>query len=197
MKKIKGIVVCICLVAVLGACSKKDGAKGVSISFFNSKGEIQSQLEEIAEKYEKLTGVHVEVLVAGAGESPYAKITSLYNSGTPPALAMLDTIDIIALGESKAVDLSNERWIAEVAESVTKVNGKVYSFPFCIEGRGIIFNRQIIEDTLKRPFDPTSINSYNTLAALLRDLRSAGMENPMVISKEDWSLGVQLQNRGN
>ena len=83
----------------------------------------------------------------------------MYNSGTPPTMAILDTTDVIALAEEKALDLSSEKWISEAEDYVTKVNGKVYSFPLCIEGRGIIYNKSVIEKTLGREFDPDSITT--------------------------------------
>lgn len=163
---------------------------GVQISFLNSKGEIQAALEEMAGTFEEETGIKVDIMACGAGESPYTKITSAYNSGTAPTMAMLDTTDIIALAKEYATDLSDEKWIAECEEQVTKIEDKVYSFPFCVEGRGLIYNKAAIEDTLGKEFDPASINSYDALASLLEELRAAGMENPVVLSKEDWSLGA-------
>lgn len=163
---------------------------GTKISFLNSKGEIQTALEEMAEEFEKETGINVEIIPCGTGESPFTKITSMYNSGTAPTLAMLDGADIVALAKEYALDLSNEDWIKECENQVMKVDGKVYSFPFCVEGRGLIYNKKAIEDTLGTAFDPTSINTYDSLKNLLENLRAAGMENPVVISKEDWSLGA-------
>lgn len=164
--------------------------QGTKISFLNSKGEIQSGLEEMAAEFEAQTGISVDIMACGAGEVPYTKITSAYNSGTAPTMAMLDTTDIVALAEEYALDLSDEEWIQECESQVTKVNDTVYSFPFCVEGRGLIYNKAAIEETLGTEFDPATINSYDALAALLSDLRAAGMENPVVISKEDWSLGA-------
>ncbi len=164
--------------------------KGQKISFLNSKGEIQAALEDMAEAFGSKTGIQVDILACGSGEVPYTKITSMYNSGTAPTMAMLDTTDIVALAEEYALDLSDQAWIAECEDSVTKVNGKVYSFPFCIEGRGIIYNRAAIEETLGREFDEGAVNSLDSLQAVLEELRAAGMENPVVISKEDWSLGA-------
>lgn len=168
----------------------KSDLTGVEISFLNSKGEIQSALEEVATRYEAEKGVKVDIIACGAGEVPYTKITSAYNSGSAPTMAMLDTTDIVALAEEYALDLSNEKWIAECEDQVTKVNDKVYSFPFCIEGRGLIYNKTAIEKTLGTEFDASTINSYDALKSLLEDLRAKGMENPVVISKEDWSLGA-------
>lgn len=179
---------------LLTGCSNGDKDKAaksdVKITFFHTKGEIHEGLETLAELYEKKTGIQVEVQVAGAGESPYTRITSMYNSGTAPTLAMLDTTDIVALGAEKAVDLSNEEWVKECEDVITKVDGKVYSYPFCVEGRGIIYNRKAIEDTLGTTFDPNSINSYDSLKNIFEQLRAKGMENPIIISKEDWSLGA-------
>lgn len=166
----------------------------VAITVLNSKGEIQEGLEAIAEKYEAKTGVSIEVIPCASGESPFQKISSMYSAGTPPTLAILDTTDVKALGEEKGVDLSNEEWIKEMSGRETLINGKVYSFPLCIEGRGIIYNKTAIEKTLGRTFDPATINSYDALKAIFEELRSKGMEYPIVVSKEDWSLGAhQLQ----
>lgn len=192
-------------VVLLSSCSKNTEAsstsasttassaqKDVSISVLNSKGEIQVALEDMAKAFEEETGIKVDILACGAGEVPYTKITSMYNSGTAPTMAILDPLDIMSLAESKAVDLTEEEWVKECENSVLNVNGKVYAFPLCIEGRGIIYNKKAIEDTLGREFDPESINSYGTLKALLEELRANGMEYPIVISKEDWSLGAHM-----
>lgn len=160
---------------------------GTSITFLNSKGEIQDAMESLAEAFEEETGIEVEILACGTGESPYTKITSAYNSGTAPTMAMLDPTDVEALAEEYALDLSGEKWIGECTTST--INGKVYGFPFCIEGRGLIYNKTAIENVLGEEFDPATINSYDALKSLLENLRANGMENPVVISMEDWSLG--------
>lgn len=168
-----------------------DGLEGTKITFLNSKGEIQSGLEDMAATFEEETGISVEILACGSGEVPYTKITSMYNSGTAPTMAMLDTTDIVALSAEKAIDLSDEAWIKDAGEmTVPMADGKIYSFPFCVEGRGIIYNKTAIEDTLGTEFDPSTINSYDSLKQLLEDLVAGGMEKPVVISKEDWSLGA-------
>ena len=170
--------------------STKSDLAGVEISFLNSKGEIQTALEDMAAAFEDETGIKVEIQACGTGESPYTKITSAYNSGTAPTMAMLDQTDVVALAKEHAVDLSSEKWVSECSDQATQVDGTVYGFPFCVEGRGLIYNKKAIEDTLGTTFDPSTINSYDSLKKLLEDLRTAGMENPVVLSKEDWSLGA-------
>ena len=167
---------------------------GTSITLLNSKAEIQTALEEMSEVFEEKSGVHVEVMPVSDGDSPYTKVVSLYNSGTPPTLSILDTTDVIALAEEKAADLSAEAWTAEAENYLTKVNGVVYSFPLCIEGRGLIYNKAAIEDTLGEEFDPAAIKTQDDFVELLDRLVDAGMERPVSLAKEDWSLGAhQLQ----
>ncbi len=168
--------------------------EGTQITLLNTKAEIQVALEKVGAVFEERSGVHVEVMPVTDGDSPYTKMVSLYNSGNPPTLSILDTTDVIALAQEKAADLSEEAWIAEAEGYLTEVNGKVYSLPLCIEGRGIIYNKTVIEETLGEPFDPASISTLEEFEALLKRLAAAGMERPLSLAKEDWSLGAhQLQ----
>lgn len=167
---------------------------GTNIVLLNTKAEIQVALEEMAVVFEEKSGIHVEVMPVTDGDSPYTKVVSLYNSGNPPTLSILDTTDVIALAAEKAEDLSNEPWVAEAEEYLTEVNGKVYSFPLCIEGRGLIYNKAVIEEALGETFDPAEIKKQDDFVALLDRLVAAGVEKPISMAKEDWSLGAhQLQ----
>lgn len=164
--------------------------QGTKITLLNSKAEIQVALEKMSQAFEEKSGVHVEVMPVTDGDSPYTKVVSMYNSGTPPTMAILDTTDVIALAEEKAADLTGEDWNAEAEEYLTEVNGKIYSFPLCIEGRGIIYNKAVIEEALGRDFDPESIRSLDEFEELLETLKEAGIEKPVSLAKEDWSLGA-------
>ena len=167
---------------------------GTNITLLNSKAEIQVALEKMGAEYEKKSGVHVEVMPVTDGDSPYTKVVSLYNSGTPPTASILDTTDVIALAEEKAADLTEEPWVEEAEGYITEVNGKVYSFPLCIEGRGIIYNKAVIEEMLGESFDAYSVTTQADFLKLLDRLVDAGMEKPVSMAKEDWSLGAhQLQ----
>lgn len=166
---------------------------GTNITLLNSKAEIQTALEEMADIFEEKSGVHIEVMPI-SDDSPYTKVVSLYNSGTPPTLSILDTTDVIALAEEKAADLSGEMWTEEAENYLTKINDKVYSLPLCIEGRGIIYNKAAIEAALGQTFDPSAIKTQDDFVEVLNQLVEAGIEKPISVAKEDWSLGAhQLQ----
>lgn len=168
--------------------------KGTEISVLNTKAEIQVALEEIAVIFEEKTGIHVEIMPVTDGDSPYTKVVSLYNAGNPPTLSILDTTDVVALAEEKAEDLSDEPWTKEAEGYLTEINGKIYSFPLCVEGRGLIYHKEVIEEALGEAFDPASVKTQEDLVNLLDRLVAAGIEKPVSLAKEDWSLGAhQLQ----
>ncbi len=163
---------------------------GTNITLLNSKAEIQVALEAMGAEYEKKSGVHVEVMPVTDGDSPYTKVVSLYNSGTPPTASILDTTDVIALAEEKAADLTGEPWTEEAEGYLTEIDGKIYSFPLCIEGRGIIYNKAVIEEALGEEFHPESVTTQSAFTDILDRLVEAGIEKPVSVAKEDWSLGA-------
>ena len=163
---------------------------GTSITLLNSKAEIQVALEKMAAEFEGKSGVHVEVMPVTDGDSPYTKVVSMYNSGNAPTLSILDTTDVIALAEEKAEDLSDEEWILEAEGYLTEVGGKVYSFPLCVEGRGLIYNKAVIEKALGEEFNPDGITTQEEFVELLDRLVENGIAKPVSLAKEDWSLGA-------
>lgn len=170
--------------------SYDESLAGTEITLLNTKAEIQVALEEMGKVFEEKSGVHVEVMPVTDGDSPYTKVVSMYNAGSAPTLAILDTTDVIALAEEKAADLTNEPWVAEAENYVTRVNDTIYSFPLCIEGRGLIYNKTVIEDALGEEFDPDSITTLDEFEDLLKRLVEGGIEKPVSLAKEDWSLGA-------
>lgn len=167
-----------------------ESLRGTSITLLNSKAEIQVALGEMGAAFEEKSGVHVKVMPVTDGDSPYTKVVSLYNSGSAPTLSILDTTDVIALAEEKAADLTNENWTKEAQNYLTEVNGKVYSFPLCIEGRGLIYNKAVIEEALGEEFDPDTVTTLDGFEDLLDRLVEGGIEKPVSLAKEDWSLGA-------
>ena len=102
--------------------SEKSDLAGTEITLLNSKAEIQTALEEMAEVFEEDTGIKLEVQGCATGESPYTKVTSAYNSGAAPTMAILDPTDVQALASEYALDLSTEEWVDECESQIATID---------------------------------------------------------------------------
>ncbi|WP_287487164.1 ABC transporter substrate-binding protein [Blautia sp.] len=169
-----------------------DSARGdfsdVSITMLNTKSEIESQLEAAAEKWSEETGAKLEVYTIGSG-TPSQEISARYAAKNAPTLIMGDPQDVASICEEKGVDLSDESWAANggTQYGISGTDGNLYSFPFCIEGRGMVYNKTAIEDTLGEDWDPSSVTNMDDFEALLEKLVENGMESPVALNQEDWS----------
>ncbi len=162
-------------------------ADDVSITIFNSKMEIQEQLKEKAAEYSEKTGVNVEVNYSS--DTVAAHLSSRYASKEPYTLSMVDAKDIYSLAKDHAVDLSDEKWVDDTTQEID-IDGTVYGFPVCVEARGIIYNKTAIEDITGEEFNPEDYKTTEAFSALIDTLKEGGMETPVGIMKEDWSLAA-------
>ena len=69
--------------------------EGASITIFNSKMEIQSQMEEMAKKYSEEKGVDVEVYYSS--DTVSAHLATKYASNDPYTISMVDAKDVYFL----------------------------------------------------------------------------------------------------
>ena len=198
MKRTLALLLALVMVFALAACGSKDNASGSAggdaaapsgegLTIFNSKMEIQSQMEEMAERYSEEKGIPVEVYYSS--DTVAAHMSTRYASNEPYALAMVDAKDIYSLGPEHAVDLSGEQWVGDTTQAIS-VDGKVLGFPVCVEARGLLYNGDAIKEATGKDFDPSSIKTTDDLKALLEEIAAGGMELPVGLQKEDWSLGA-------
>ena len=161
MKRTLALLLALVMVFALAACGSKDNASGSAggdaaapsgdgLTIFNSKMEIQSQMEEMAARYSEEKGIPVEVYYSS--DTVAAHMSTRYASNEPYALAMVDAKDIYSLGPEHAVDLSGEQWVGDTTQAIS-VDGKVLGFPVCVEARGLLYNG----DAIRKPPARTSI----------------------------------------
>ena len=190
MKK-RAIAAILALVMILALAACGGGSSGssndVAITIFNSKMEIQSQMEEMAEKYSAEKGVDVEVYYSS--DTVAAHLSTRYAANDPYTISMVDAKDVYSLAAEHAVDLSDQDWVKDTTQAIS-VGGKVYGFPVCVEARGLEYNADAIEAATGKAFDPSTIKTTADLQALIDEIAAGGMELPVGLQKEDWSLGA-------
>lgn len=162
-------------------------ADDVAITIFNSKSEIQSQLEEKAAAYSEATGVNVEIYYSN--DTVAAHMATRYAAEDPYTISMVDAKDVYSLAPDHALDLSDQDWVNDTEQEIT-IDGKVYGFPVCVEARGVIYNADAIEAITGEEFVPADYATLDAFKGLLDTLVAGGMEAPTGIMKEDWSLAA-------
>lgn len=190
LKKVAALSLAALMTLSLAACGgsgDEGGAEstGTSITVFNSKMEIQDQFEQAAEEYSEATGVDVEVYYSS--DTVAAHMATKYSSNDPYTLSMVDAKDVYNLAEEHAVDLSDQEWVSQTPYAIS-INDKVVGFPVCVEARGVIYNADAIEAITGETFDPANYQTLDAFKGLLEQLVAGGMESPVGIMKEDWSL---------
>lgn len=158
----------------------------VSITIFNSKMEIQSQFEEMAEKYAEDNGINIEVYYTN--DTVSAHLATKYSSGDPYTLAMVDAKDIYSLAKDHAIDMSDQEWVKNTNYAIG-IDDQINGFPMCVEARGLIYNADAIEAITGETFNPDDYKTLDSFKELIEQLKEGGMETPTGIMKEDWSLG--------
>ena len=193
VKKLLVVMLTFAMVFAMAACGgggggdegSTDAAGGFTI--FNSKSEIQGAFEELAKQYTEETGVPVEVYMSQ--DTVAAHLATKYASKDPYTLNMVDPKDIYSLGVQYGLDMSGMDWISDTTRAI-EVDGKVLGYPTCVEGRGIIYNGTAIKNITGKDFDPASIKTLDDFIAICEELKKGGMEAPVGILKDDWSLAA-------
>ena len=157
----------------------------VSITIFNSKMEIQSQFEEMAEKYAE-DGINIEFYYSN--DTVAAHLATKYSSGDPYTLAMVDAKDVYSLAKDHAIDMSDQEWVKNTNYAIG-IDDQINGFPMCVEARGLIYNADAIEAITGETFNPEDYKTLDSFKELIEQLKEGGMETPTGIMKEDWSLG--------
>lgn len=174
--------------------STQTQVKEVKITFLNSKGEIQAQLEDVAKAFAvDNPGITLEVVPCAAGKSPFEIISTMYNSGNAPSLAMIDSGDIFRLKDN-FISLNDEKWISDAVDGATKpstIDGTTYAFPFTIEGFSLIYNKKVLDKVYGGNFDPASVTTRKALKEAFDKVEASGPK-ALLIAPMDWSLGAHM-----
>ena len=184
-------------ISMLSGCKSANSQTGsssqkqVKITFLNSKGEIQTQMEEAAKEFTKSNpNVTIDVIPCSTGQSPFQKVSSMYAAGNAPTLTMLDAGDVPKF-KDKFLDLSNMKWVKDANDGTldaVKYDGKLKAFPLCIEGFGFIYNKAVLNKAYGGTFDPSTVKTQTDLENAFKKVQDSGA-SALAVSPMDWSLG--------
>lgn len=187
-----GKIILLTVAGILFAASayaggQKGDARGGTrkITLYQRKAELNDRFEELAEIYEKETGIKVEVL--GASSDSY--ITSIQGKLTSKQELTIFTIRTgVETEQLKAylADLSGEPYLNNINTGMELVvDGKVVGIPYGIEGYGFMYNKALIK--------PENIKSLEDFERTLIALKSAG-KDPFELSDKGFMLIGHILN---
>ena len=192
MKRLFSLTLAVMMLACcLSALAEEVGepmAEKVSITMMNSKPEITKALQAAADKFGAQYNIHIEVTETS---SPGDELAKRYNAGDAPTISVVDIANVKDLArEGKICDLGDQPWAAiGGTEMGAVINNVLYGMPLTIEAKADLVNKTAVEKITGEPFDPLKYQTKADFEALLQQLRAGGMENPVIINQEDWSIG--------
>lgn len=161
---------------------------GTKITMLNTKAELQDYLEDMGAQFTEATGIEVEFYT----NTDEDHITEKYAAGEPYTIMMMDYPDVADYQEY-LYDLSNEDWIKDGGEKYSlSLDGSVYGFPFVIEAMGLIYNADAIEAITGETFNWEDYSNLEAFQGLLETLVAGGMETPVALNQDDWSLASHV-----
>ncbi len=152
MKKFLVLFVLLATGLALAACGR-----GGEIYLLQNKPEIDAQLQAFAELYEEEYGVKVNVVSCGGSSCQMAdQLQSDIAAGETPDIFVIDGLAAYEQYDHILYDLSDEEWVSDTDVAFT-FDGKVYGFPIAVEGWGLAYNADLLEEA---DIDPATLNSY-------------------------------------
>ncbi len=215
------LVLLVSTVLAFTACSKKNNNKenstnpasnnaNVIVRYLNFKPEVADIYKEIADEYEKETGVKVVVETAANNEYE-STLTAKMSTKNAPTLFQINGPKGLANWKDYCADLSDSelyKHLKDKSLAVTSSDGKVYGIPYVVEGYGIIYNKEITDkyfalDNKSTDFKSMEdINSFSKLKELAEDMQknkeALGIEgvfaSTSLKSGENWRFQTHLAN---
>jgi len=165
--KMKKLLVLLSLFMVfmsLTACAKKET---IVITWKQNKPEIDAAVQAYAKAYEAETGIKVVATSCGGDSCNLGDMLKAdYQAGTMPDIFPIDGIAAYNDWASIIADLSNEAWVQQTSVAY-KVDGKTVGFPVAVEGWGMAYNKDLLDQA---GIDPSTLNSYAGYVAAFEKL---------------------------
>lgn len=205
-----GIIAKAAACAILLASCAQGGGKGqVKIRYLNFKPEVAGVYQELADEYEKQTGV--KVIVETAANNAYeSTLTSKMATKEAPTLFQINGPRGYANWADYCADLSQTEIYKHLSDKSLAVTsgGKVYGIPYVVEGYGIIYNKALTDKYFALPSKATpytsmdEINNFAKLKEIADDMQknadALGIDGVFASTSlkagEDWRWQTHLAN---
>lgn len=174
-----------------GAKASKD-----AIRLVNGKIEIDSQLKAYAEKYKEKTGQEIVIESLGGGVDINGQLKNYYAAGNMPDIFVFAP-DSYQSFKDWLEPLDGEEWISDTDYAFKGEDGKVYGFPFAVEGIGLAYNKDILDKAGVDPAKLTNIKAYEEAFAKIDGMKDElGIQAVCSVAAESgqmyWSTGNHM-----
>jgi len=194
------LIVLLAITASFSGCGQQPAQNSANIEIFQYKSEFKDAFEKLAKAYmANHPGVTVKVTTVGGGNDYAGLLKAKFSSGSEPTIFNVGGPQDVKDWQSKIVELGDTAAAKSAADGVlvgATRDGKVYGLPYCIEGYGFIYNKEIFK---KAGINPAEIKSFATLetAVKMLDAKKSELGIKAVFAyalKETWVSGMHTAN---
>ena len=179
------------------------------VRYLNFKPESAGVYEELAQIYEKETGVKV-IIETAANNAYESTLTAKMANRNPPTLFQINGPKGYANWKDYCADLKDSELYKHLTDKSLAVTDKggVYGIPYVLEGYGIIYNKEITDKYFALPKKNTTfksmdeINNFEKLKKLVEDMQKNASKlgikgvfaSTSLKAGEDWRWQTHLLN---
>lgn len=179
------------------------------VRYLNFKPESARVYEELAQIYEKETGVKV-IIETAANNAYESTLTAKMANRNPPTLFQINGPKGYANWKDYCADLKDSELYKHLTDKSLAVTDKggVYGIPYVLEGYGIIYNKEITDKYFALPKKSTTfksmdeINNFEKLKKLVEDMQKNASKlgikgvfaSTSLKAGEDWRWQTHLLN---
>lgn len=137
------------------AAADSAAASGEGIRLLNGKPEIDTQLKELAAKYQEETGNVVTIETIGGDTNASDELKKMYQADNMPDIFVIEA-NQAANWDGLLADLTGEAWTNDTDYELVDPNMGTIGFPYTVEATALAYNAEILE---KAGVDPASLTS--------------------------------------
>ena len=130
-------------------------ASGEGIRLLNGKPEIDTQLKELAAKYQEETGNVVNIETIGGDTNASDELKKMYQADNMPDIFVIEA-NQAANWDGLLADLTGEAWTNDTDYELVDSKMGTIGFPYTVEATALAYNAEILE---KAGVDPATLTS--------------------------------------